>query len=298
MSDTGIGIAPQDQEAVFEEFRQVGTDYAMKREGTGLGLTLSRKFVELHDGRIWVKSAVGQGSTFTFTLAGQAMANELILIVEDDGKNRKLARDVLVYRGYRIAEAETGEDGVRLARELRPDLVLMDIQLPGMDGMAALREIRMDPATRHIPVMAVTASAMTHDRQTIMAAGFDAYQSKPISVREFTAAVQDLLARPGGGAGMTARPRLLVVDDTPVNVKLLADLLAAKGYAVSTAASGQEALDTIEREPPDLVLLDVMMPGMSGYDVCRTLRENPATALLPVVMVTALDPVRGAREGH
>lgn len=126
------------------------------------------------------------------------MANELILIVEDDARNRKLARDVLVHRGYRIAEAETGEEGVRLARELRPDLVLMDIQLPGMNGMAALREIRMDPATRHIPVMAVTASAMAHDRQTTMAAGFDAYLSKPISVREFTDAVQALLTRPGG----------------------------------------------------------------------------------------------------
>ena len=126
------------------------------------------------------------------------MANELILIVEDNDKNRKLVRDVLAYRGYRIAEAETGEDGVRLARELRPDLILMDIQLPGMDGIAALREIRMDPATRHVRVMAVTASAMTQDRQAIMAAGFDAYQSKPISVRAFTTAVQDLLARPGG----------------------------------------------------------------------------------------------------
>ena len=126
------------------------------------------------------------------------MANELILIVEDNDKNRKLVRDVLVYRGYRIAEAETGEDGVRLARELPPDLILMDIQLPGMDGIAALREIRMDPATRHVRVMAVTASAMTQDRQAIMAAGFDAYQSKPISVRAFTTAVQELLARPGG----------------------------------------------------------------------------------------------------
>jgi two-component system, cell cycle response regulator DivK len=126
------------------------------------------------------------------------MANELILIVEDDAKNRKLARDVLAYRGYRIVEAETGEDGVRLARELRPDLVLMDIQLPGIDGITALREIRMDPATRHIPVMAVTASVMTDDRQAIMAAGFDAYQGKPISVRGFTTAVQALLARPHG----------------------------------------------------------------------------------------------------
>jgi CheY-like chemotaxis protein len=127
------------------------------------------------------------------------MANELILIVEDNDKNRKLARDVLAHRGYRVAEAETGEDGVRLAGELRPDLVLMDIQLPGMSGIDALRQLRGDPATRDIPVMAVTASAMTHDRQKIMAAGFDGYQSKPISVRPFVEAVAELLARPRGG---------------------------------------------------------------------------------------------------
>jgi CheY-like chemotaxis protein len=127
------------------------------------------------------------------------MANELILIVEDNEKNRKLARDVLAYRGYRIAEAETGEDGVRLAGELLPDLVLMDIALPGMNGIEALRQLRTSPTTRNIPVMAVTASAMMHDRQKIMAAGFDGYQSKPISVRPFVDAVEQLLSRPRRG---------------------------------------------------------------------------------------------------
>ena len=121
------------------------------------------------------------------------MAGELILIVEDNERNRKLVRDVLAFHGYRLAEAETGEDGVRLARELRPQLVLMDIQLPGIDGIAALGQLRSDPATRAIPVIAVTASAMTHDRQKIMAAGFDGYQSKPIRVREFVDAVRQAL---------------------------------------------------------------------------------------------------------
>src|ERR1051325_7112077 len=101
------------------------------------------------------------------------MANELILIVEDNDKNRKLMRDVLTFKGYRLAEAETGEDGVRLPRELHPDLVLMDIQLPGSSGITAFHQIRDDPATENIPIVAVTASAMTQDRQTIMAAGFD-----------------------------------------------------------------------------------------------------------------------------
>ena len=123
------------------------------------------------------------------------MANELILIVEDNEKNRKLVRDVLTFKGYRLAEAETGEDGVRLARELHPALILMDIQLPGINGIVALGQIRQDPAISHTPVIAVTASAMTHDRQKIMAAGFDGYQSKPINVKDFLAAVRAMLDR-------------------------------------------------------------------------------------------------------
>jgi CheY-like chemotaxis protein len=128
------------------------------------------------------------------------MAGELILIVEDHEKNRRLVRDVLQATGYRTLETETAEDGVRLARESQPALDLMDIQLPGMDGIEALRQLRTDPATRSIPVIAVTASAMTHSRQQILAAGFDGYQSKPIAVRAFLDAVRATLDRGPGGA--------------------------------------------------------------------------------------------------
>jgi CheY-like chemotaxis protein len=123
------------------------------------------------------------------------MPGELILIVEDNEKNRKLVRDVLARYGYRLAEAETGEDGVRLARELRPDLILMDIQLPGIDGVTALGQIRSDPMLSETPVIAVTASAMSPDRRRIMEAGFDGYESKPISVRPFLENVRQMLDR-------------------------------------------------------------------------------------------------------
>jgi CheY-like chemotaxis protein len=123
------------------------------------------------------------------------MAGELILVVEDNEKNRKLVRDVLTFKGYQVIEAENGEDGVRLAQERLPKLVLMDIQLPGIDGIEALRRLRADEATRSIPVLAVTASAMDRDRQQIMAAGFDGYQSKPLNVKEFVAAVEAVFGR-------------------------------------------------------------------------------------------------------
>jgi two-component system cell cycle response regulator DivK len=123
------------------------------------------------------------------------MAGELILVVEDNEKNRKLVRDVLAVKGYRLLETETGEDGLRTAREQHPALILMDIQLPGIDGIETLRRLRADPATAVIPVVAVTASAMTQDRQKILAAGFDGYQAKPISIRPFLELVREVLDR-------------------------------------------------------------------------------------------------------
>ena len=122
------------------------------------------------------------------------MAGELILIIEDNEKNRKLVRDVLQVKGYKTLEAETAEDGLKLAQENAPALILMDIQLPGMDGITALKQLRADPKTKAISAIAITASAMTHNRQTMLAEGFDGYQTKPISVKEFLAEVHRVLA--------------------------------------------------------------------------------------------------------
>jgi two-component system cell cycle response regulator DivK len=123
------------------------------------------------------------------------MANELILIVEDNPKNLKLVRDTLQVKGYRTIEAGTGEEGVQLAREQHPALILMDIQLPGISGVEAFRQLRADPATRSIPIVAVTASVMAQERQKVMAAGFDGFQGKPISVRELLETVRQLLEK-------------------------------------------------------------------------------------------------------
>ena len=125
------------------------------------------------------------------------MAGELILIIEDNEKNRKLARDVLQVKGYQTIESETAEEGIDLALAQSPALILMDIQLPGIDGITALKQLRAEPKTKSIPVIAITASAMTHTRQTMLAEGFDGYQTKPISLKDFLAEVQRVLAIPG-----------------------------------------------------------------------------------------------------
>jgi two-component system cell cycle response regulator DivK len=123
------------------------------------------------------------------------MATEVVLVVEDDSKSRKLVRDLLTFKGYEIIEAETGEEGVGLAQERHPSLILMDIRLPGIDGIQALGRLRAEVATRGIPVMAMTASVMSGDRQRVLDAGFDAFQSKPIKIKDFVAAVEQLLER-------------------------------------------------------------------------------------------------------
>jgi len=125
------------------------------------------------------------------------MANELILIIEDNEENRKLCRDVLQVKGYRTIESETAEDGIKLAAEKSPALILMDIQLPGMDGITAMKQLKLDAKTKHIPIIAITASAMTHNRTTMLAEGFDGYQTKPIALKEFLTEVQRVLVAGG-----------------------------------------------------------------------------------------------------
>jgi two-component system, cell cycle response regulator DivK len=124
------------------------------------------------------------------------MANELILIIEDNEKNRRLCRDVLQVKGYKTIESETAEEGVKLALEQAPALILMDIQLPGMDGITAMKQLKADPTTQSIPVIAITASAMTNNRTTMLAEGFDGYQTKPISLKDFLGEVARLLTAP------------------------------------------------------------------------------------------------------
>ena len=164
----------------------------------------------------------------------------LVLIVEDNPRNLKLVRDLLEHAGHRTLEAATAEDGLALARAHRPDLVLMDVQLPGMDGVEALARLRADPATERIPVVAVTAFAMEDERARFAAAGFDGYLEKPISVREFPGQVAELLR--AVGARMSETPRILVVDDLAQNVRLLEAVLAPRGHEVVAAGSGAEAL--------------------------------------------------------
>ena len=210
-----------------------------------------------------------------------------VLIVEDNELNMKLFHDLLEAHGYQTVGTRNGIEALDLARKHHPDLILMDIQLPEVSGLEVTKWLKEDHELRAIPVVAVTAFAMKGDEERIREGGCEAYLSKPISVGKFIETIRHFLGQRLRRSSMTAR--VLVVDDVPANVKLLEARLSAEYFDVVTAMSGAEALAICERAECDIVLLDVMMPDMDGFEVCRRLKANPATHHIPVVMVTALD---------
>jgi two-component system cell cycle response regulator len=235
-----------------------------------------------------------------------------ILVVEDDHLNMKLMRSILALGHYQILEAGEAETGLELAARHHPDLILMDIQLPGLDGLSATRRLKQTPELANIPVIALTGLAMDGDRENALAAGCDDYISKPINTRTFLASISERLApveaapappaaEPSTTVTGPGRSKILVVDDDPMNVKLISAILSKDDYAIVTAYGGEEALRMTRAENPDLILLDVMMPVMDGYQVTREVKGDPATAGIPIIMVTALngteDKVRGLESG-
>ncbi|MEZ4267990.1 MAG: response regulator [Myxococcota bacterium] len=215
-----------------------------------------------------------------------------LLIVEDNESNLKLFLAVLAGSEFRVLTATDAERGLQLVREQRPDLVLMDVALPGMDGLSATRLLKADPALAAIPVVALTAHAMDGDAERALDAGCSGYLTKPVDTRSFVEQIRSFIqaSRTGGGTQVVAdhRGRVLVVDDEPLNVKLFKAKLATERYEVQTASNGEDALRMVAEQAPDLILLDIMMPGMDGYEVTRRLKADPATSHVPVILVTAL----------
>ncbi len=220
-----------------------------------------------------------------------------ILVIEDNHLNLKLVRDLIRIHHYGVLEANTAETGVELAQLHKPDLILMDIELPGISGLEATQRIRQTPELRGIPVIALSANAMAEDKDKAFAAGCDDYITKPIDIKSFPKTIQRHLPKPterkrvpelAGASELVRGHRLLVVDDDPLNIKLLAAQLVSKGYQVATACDGRAALNRVATDPPDLILLDIMMPGIDGYAVTRRLKANPETKDIPIILVTAL----------
>ncbi len=232
------------------------------------------------------------------------MGKETILVIEDNQFNRKLVRTLLQLGAYHVLEAADAESGLQLARERHPAMILMDIQLPGMDGLEATRAICSDADLMDIPVVALTAHAMKGDEEKAFDAGCVGYIAKPIDTRSFLDTINRLKhEKPNRAAGSQSghRHRVLIVDDDPVNTKLISSMLPKDTYTVITAHSGETCLHKTQREHPDLILLDIMMPGVDGYEVTRRLKENSQTQHVPIMLIAAQDEktdrIRGMEAG-
>jgi signal transduction histidine kinase/DNA-binding response OmpR family regulator len=292
--DTGIGIAPADQDRIFEEFQQAG-----QREGSGLGLALARTFVALHGGNLWVESEPGIGSTFTFTLPRQpdssptvqptelpgpdvaaGVAGPDVLLIEDDDRSAELLTIYLEGAGYAVTRARDGEQGTELARQLHPAAIVLDLLLPGLSGWDVLAQAKLDPELSRIPVVIVS---MLNEQGKGYALGAADYLVKPVRGDDLLAAL-----RPLTGVMTAAAPAtVLAVDDDPTALELIDAVLRPEGYTVLRAASGPEALQLARQELPALVILDLLMPGMDGFDVVEALRADPVTDQIPIVILTS-----------
>jgi len=315
VSDDGIGISKDDLERLFQPFSQIDSGLARKFEGTGLGLAMVKLLTELHGGAIALESAEGEGSRVTLWLPVLPMGEDArvadpsptvppisispltlppslsprksafgartALVVEDDIGSAGVIRVHLETQGFTVAHATSAEDAFRLALKQPPSLIILDIMLPQMSGWEFLCQIRKSPELRRIPVVIVS---ILSDAEKGFSLGASAVLQKPISRHELHEALVDIGMLPLFGGGSR---KILIVDDDPAAIALMAMHVEGLASTILRADGGRAAIEIARREQPDLILLDLMMPYVSGFDVVAALHEEPETAGIPIVVVTA-----------
>jgi PAS domain S-box-containing protein len=299
--DSGIGMTPEQMDRLFQPFIQADASTTRRYGGTGLGLAISRRFAEMMGGRIDVDSMPGAGSTFTIDFPadvepgrtavdhgeGTAAAGvgtpgiavgdgPLVLTIDDDPAARDLLARTLTRAGFRVVGAGGGEDGLRLARELSPAAITLDVMMPGTDGWSVLSRLKSDPELAEIPVIMLT---VTSDRQMACVLGAAEFLSKPID--------RALLVKVLRRYVNTPARRVLVVEDDDSARQLARRLLESVDCDVVEARNGHEGLEQLDETRPDLVLLDLMMPGMDGFEFVERVRYDPRRAGVPIVVLTA-----------
>jgi PAS domain S-box-containing protein len=298
VTDTGIGMTPEQLDRLFREFSQADTSTTRKYGGTGLGLAISKRFAQMMGGDVTVESEVGRGSTFTVRLPAEpvehheeaaalpAPLRELaraeastVLVIDDDPAVHDLLQRLLGKEGFRLESALDGQQGLRLARDLEPDAILLDVMMPGLDGWAVLSALKADPDLAEIPVVMLT---FVQDQELGYALGAAEYLTKPVDRSRLTSLLKKYRRDPAVGP-------ILIVEDDEAARGTLRRLLEKEGWTVTEAENGRQALDRVAEAKPALILLDLMMPEMDGFEFIDALRQQEAWRSIPVAVTTAKD---------
>src|SRR5262245_44414243 len=297
VSDTGVGMTPTQLQNIFQAFQQADASTTRKYGGTGLGLAITQKFCQMMGGDVSVESTLDVGTTFTIRLpadVGQPQritapapapagalndGADVALVVDDDQAARELLENFFRKEGFRVVTAQSGPDAIRLARELKPAIATLDVMMPGMDGWAVLNQFKADPVLADVPVIMVT---IVDDRNLGYALGATDYLTKPIDRERLAAVVRRYRRAPG-------RDSVLVVEDDAATRSLLRRLLEGEGWAVVEAENGRRGLEVFARARPALILLDLMMPEMDGFQFVAELKRTPEGRAVPIVVLTAKD---------
>ena len=294
VGDTGIGIAPEDQQEIFESFRQASATTKGVREGTGLGLAITKRLVEQHGGSIWVESEIGKGSRFSVTFpilaaksadpgreapAEPGRTAPLVLAASPQAAIREEASVWLEHGGFATATAASGADAVQKAAKLHPNLILLDIDISGKSGWETLHDLKMSPETSTIPVILV---ARTDEGKMGLALGAADCLVAPLSAESVLGAVRRALKTEDA-------LHVLIVDDDPVMRQLVSDTLLTEGHTPVMAGNAEEALRALAGSRVDAIVLDLMLPGRSGFDILRDIRSTDNFANMPVLVLSVKD---------
>jgi len=298
VSDTGIGMAPDQMEKLFQPFVQGDASTSRKFGGTGLGMTITHRFCQMMGGEISAVSEPGRGTTFTIRLPARVKVQppaaaplsdppeplvseglSTVLVIEDDADTRDLLKRFLSKDGFRVKTVAEGEEGLRLARELQPDVITLDVMMSGLDGWAVLTELKADPALADIPVVMLT---FVDNKNLGYALGASDYLTKPIQRERLLAVLEKYRRHPQPGP-------ILVVEDDPDTREILQRLLEKEGCQVIAAENGRVALERLAESRPMLILLDLMMPEMDGFQFIDRVRQHENWRTIPIVVVTAKD---------
>ena len=299
VSDTGIGMTDAQLAKLFEAFQQADPSTTRKYGGTGLGLAITKRFSRLMGGDVSVRSTMGQGSTFEIRLPANVSEPEpespptppepaatpgdgkRVLVIDDDPAAQDLMRRVLTREGFNVTVAPGGEEGLAAARASRPDVITLDVLMPRKDGWSVLAELRADPLLRDTPVILVT---LTDDKQMGYTLGATDYVTKPVDFDRLVDVLHRQGVRPAADDG-----HILIVEDDAALMELERRTLEKAGYRVTEAADGESAIAQVEQSKPRLIVLDLMLPGIAGFEVIERLKARPEWAGIPLIVVTARD---------